>query len=44
MVINLVELKGAIQSVLNELDHKHLDLDVPYFKSGVVRLALSRKS
>lgn len=37
MVMNLMELKNAVQSVLSELDHKHLDLDVPHFKSGIVR-------
>ena len=32
MVMNLTDLKKHIQSVLDPLDHKHVDLDVPYFK------------
>lgn len=35
MVINITDLKGTIQAVLVELDHKHLDLDVDYFKDVV---------
>lgn len=35
MVMNLTDLKKHIQSVLNVMDHKHLDLDVPYFKDVV---------
>jgi len=31
MVMNLTELKKHIHSVLEPLDHKNLDLDVPYF-------------
>ena len=34
MVINLVELKHLIWTLaLDNLDHKNLDLDVPYFKN-----------
>ena len=32
MVLNLVELKQHMASVLEPLDHKNLDMDVPYFK------------
>eukprot|EP01111_Echinosteliopsis_oligospora_P019060 TRINITY_DN9025_c0_g1_i2.p1 TRINITY_DN9025_c0_g1~~TRINITY_DN9025_c0_g1_i2.p1 ORF type:complete len:140 (+),score=28.91 TRINITY_DN9025_c0_g1_i2:181-600(+) len=36
MVMNLVDLKDAIKdAVLVPLDHKNLDLDVPYFKNIV---------
>ena len=31
MVVNLVDLKGAVNGVLAEFDHKHLNLDTPYF-------------
>ena len=31
MVINLVDLKRAVEEVLLEFDHKHLNLDTPYF-------------
>lgn len=31
MVMNLTDLKKHINSVLEPLDHKNLDLDVPYF-------------
>lgn len=31
MVVNLVDLKGAVDGVLAEFDHKHLNLDTPYF-------------
>jgi 6-pyruvoyl-tetrahydropterin synthase len=36
MVVNLADLKTALKRVVDELDHKHLDLDVPYF-ANVVR-------
>ena len=32
MVINTVELKERIVKLLEEFDHKHLNLDLPYFK------------
>jgi 6-pyruvoyltetrahydropterin/6-carboxytetrahydropterin synthase len=32
MVINTVELKERIVRLLEEFDHKHLNLDLPYFK------------
>ncbi|EDO42759.1 predicted protein [Nematostella vectensis] len=35
MVMNLVALKGKIEEVLSELDHKNLDLDVEYFQTVV---------
>eukprot|EP00043_Microstomoeca_roanoka_P018522 m.199541 g.199541 ORF g.199541 m.199541 type:complete len:154 (+) comp16846_c1_seq4:1030-1491(+) len=36
MVINLVDLKKYMHTAIMEtLDHKHLDLDVPYFKDVV---------
>ena len=31
MVINLVNLQTAVESVLEQFDHKHLNLDTPYF-------------
>ena len=31
MVINLVDLKSAVDGVLAAFDHKHLNLDTPYF-------------
>ena len=35
MVINLSDLKVILQEkVLSLVDHKNLDLDVPYFKEG----------
>ena len=36
MVMNLTELKSIVQRhVLDVLDHRNLDLDVPYFESRV---------
>ena len=34
MVINLVTLKEAMRLVLEELDHRNIDLDVEHFRSG----------
>ncbi len=31
MVVNLFDVKHALQEVLEEFDHKHLNLDTPYF-------------
>ncbi len=31
MVINLVDLKSAVEGVLIDFDHKHLNLDTPWF-------------
>jgi 6-pyruvoyltetrahydropterin/6-carboxytetrahydropterin synthase len=31
MVVNLFDLKIVLQQVLEEFDHKHLNLDIPYF-------------
>ena len=31
MVINLVDLKSAVEGVLVDFDHKHLNLDTPWF-------------
>ncbi|MBI1820549.1 MAG: 6-carboxytetrahydropterin synthase [Nitrospirae bacterium] len=33
MVINTVELKEKVVQLLNEFDHKHLNLDTPYFQN-----------
>ncbi|CAG8582435.1 13588_t:CDS:2 [Dentiscutata heterogama] len=33
MVMNITDLKKCMRVVLDELDHKNLDLDVPYFTS-----------
>ena len=35
MVINLTELKKHMNTVIDKLDHKHLDKDVEYFKNVV---------
>ena len=35
MVINLVDLKGAVDGVLINFDHKHLNLDTPYFSERI---------
>ncbi len=32
MVINLVDLRSAVDGVLVQFDHKHLNLDTPYFQ------------
>ena len=35
MVVNLYDLKIVLKEVLEEFDHKHLNLDTPYFKDTV---------
>ena len=35
MVINLVDLEGAVGGVLVGFDHKHLNLDTPYFTDRI---------
>ena len=35
MVINLVDLKSAVEGVLEHFDHKHLNLDTPYFADRI---------
>lgn len=35
MVVNLYDLKIVLKAVLEEFDHKHLNLDTPYFKDVV---------
>ena len=35
MVINLVDLQAAVEVVLEEFDHKHLNLDTPYFTDRI---------
>jgi 6-pyruvoyltetrahydropterin/6-carboxytetrahydropterin synthase len=35
MVVNLFDLKQVLLEVLEEFDHKHLNLDMPYFKDDV---------
>jgi 6-pyruvoyltetrahydropterin/6-carboxytetrahydropterin synthase len=35
MVINLVDLESAVDSVLVQFDHKHLNLDTPYFTDRI---------
>ncbi len=35
MVVNLFDLKQVLLHVLEEFDHKHLNLDMPYFKGDV---------
>ncbi len=34
MVVNLDELDSAVDSVISELDHKRLDLEIDYFKEN----------
>ncbi|MDA0798345.1 MAG: 6-carboxytetrahydropterin synthase [Chloroflexi bacterium] len=35
MVINLVDLQAAVEVVLEQFDHKHLNLDTPYFADRI---------
>ena len=35
MVINLVHLKSAVDDVLRQFDHKHMNLDTPYFQDRI---------
>ncbi|WP_447979121.1 6-carboxytetrahydropterin synthase [Candidatus Nitrospira bockiana] len=35
MVVNLVDLKHVLKDVLAEFDHKHLNLDTPYFTQRI---------
>ena len=35
MVVNLFDLKQVLLAVLEEFDHKHLNLDMPYFRDDV---------
>ncbi len=35
MVVNLFDLKVVLQKVLEEFDHKHLNLDTPYFSTMI---------
>jgi len=35
MVVNLFDLKVVLLQVLEEFDHKHLNLDLPYFKAQI---------
>ena len=35
MVINLVELKSIVDRILEEFDHKHLNLDTPYYHERI---------
>src|SRR4029079_17746681 len=35
MVVNLFDLKRALLKVLEEFDHKNLNLDMPYFKNRI---------
>ncbi len=35
MVVNLFDLKVVLLQVLEEFDHKHLNLDLPYFKQQI---------
>lgn len=35
MIINLYDLKHIVTEVLEEFDHKHLNLDTPYFESTI---------
>lgn len=35
MIINLTDLKKYVKNVINEFDHKFLNLDTPYFKDQI---------
>jgi 6-pyruvoyltetrahydropterin/6-carboxytetrahydropterin synthase len=35
MVVNLYDLKRILEDVLQEFDHKHLNLDTPYFRDTI---------
>ena len=35
MVINLVDLQVAVELVLEQFDHKHMNLDTPYFADRI---------
>src|SRR6185295_7037085 len=35
MVVNLYDLKKALEQVLEQFDHKNLNLDTPYFKDRI---------
>jgi 6-pyruvoyltetrahydropterin/6-carboxytetrahydropterin synthase len=35
MIINLSELKKRVKEILNNFDHKFLNLDTPYFKDRI---------
>ena len=35
MVVNLFDLKRVLLQVLEEFDHKHLNLDLPYFNHQI---------
>jgi 6-pyruvoyltetrahydropterin/6-carboxytetrahydropterin synthase len=35
MVMNITDLKGLVNEVLDEFDHKHLNEDTPYFRDSV---------
>ena len=35
MVVNLVDVKEAVEGVLEEFDHKHLNEDMDYFKERI---------
>jgi 6-pyruvoyltetrahydropterin/6-carboxytetrahydropterin synthase len=35
MVVNLYDLKRVLEEVLEEFDHKHLNLDTPYFQETI---------
>ncbi|MBI3604037.1 MAG: 6-carboxytetrahydropterin synthase [Nitrospirae bacterium] len=35
MVVNLYDLKRILKEVLEEFDHKHLNLDTPYFRQTI---------
>lgn len=35
MVVNLYDLKRVLKEILEEFDHKHLNLDTPYFRDRI---------
>jgi len=35
MIVNLTDLKREVKTVLEEFDHRYLNLDTPYFKDKV---------
>jgi len=35
MIVNLTDLKKEVKEILNEFDHRFLNLDTPYFKNRI---------
>ena len=35
MIVNIVDIKAAVEDVLEQFDHRHLNLDMDYFKDRI---------